>query len=745
MPERCVAGYCSNTRDNGVTLHRFPKDPAVSSLWTQQVRRTRAGPKGTLWHPSSSSVLCSAHFQDECYDSTPALKEQLGFNVRLKRVLLPTSVPSIFPRGTNSRGATGDIDHSRRSHALEKRQRLEVLQECRSLYGAEEERDDLPADVDPSTDVNSTKDQGCDSSIQVCLRPPTRTVAMQFRGCRRTTGVQATTAMVDVGTQTEDANPDLQEDEMSDSADMSTTDDSDYKPSSDDSEEDPVTEPDTPPVPPPESPPAGRVFLVFWECLVTLFSAWCSCGLCPSRSLSWQCKEVGTLLQVTIRCEDCGNQGQWNTQPFFGRTAAGNVLLSAAILFSGATVTKVLRVLSRLGVAVISERSFFRHQDQVLFKAVKRLWSEQQLGMLCLLQAEGEPIVCGGDGRADTPGHCAKYGTYSTMELRKMAVIDVQLVQSNEVGGSYHMEKVGLQRSLEKVQGFVDVGTLVTDRHIGINMMMREDHPDITHQFDIWHVAKSIKKKLLSLGQTRGCQDVKPWVGSIVNHLYWSVVSTPPGNAQLVVDKWTSVISHIHNRHSGFEGLFSSCAHGVLEGREQRKPWLKYHTKVSIEVEKIICNKRLCADVQRLSPSHQTSYLEAFHSLITHFAPKMCHFSYKGMESRVILAALHFNENANREQRSRKDGEKMFSLRFPKYKKGGYIVRKVLTEPSFGYAEELMQMVEAMCRGEDYSGDDLDIPDPSPVPEPLSASFEKPEKRAAVKAHATRFRITNST
>lgn len=53
------------------------------------------------------------------------------------------------------------------------------------------------------------------------------------------------------------------------------------------------------------------------------------------------------------------------------------------------------------------------------------------------------------------------------------------------------MEKVGLQRSLEKVQGFVDVGTLVTDRHIGINMMMREDHPDITHQFDIWHVAKS--------------------------------------------------------------------------------------------------------------------------------------------------------------------------------------------------------------------------------------------------------------
>ncbi|XP_063740279.1 uncharacterized protein LOC134864887 [Eleginops maclovinus] len=689
MPERCVAAYCSNTRENGFTLHRFPKDPALCELWTQQVCRTRAGPKGTVWKPSSSSVLCSAHFEEECYDSIPALKEQLGIDVRLKKVLLPNSVPRIFHRGTSSRlapGANGDVK-SRRSHALEKRQRLEVLQECQSEYVAEEESDDFP-DGDPSTDVNSTEDQHSDFSVQVCLRPPTRTVAMQFKGRGRTKGVQATTSMVTVGTQTEDDcfcfhNTDNSTSCGSDSDDNMSTDDPDYKlPSSDDSAEE-SPEHNTPPVPPPEAP-AGSVFLVFWECLVTLLSTWCSCGLCGSRSLSWQCKEVGTQLQVTIQCGGCGNQGLWNSQPFFGRTAAGNVLLSAAILFSGATVTKVLRVLSRLGVAVMSERSFFRHQDQVLFKAVKRVWGEQQFAMLCLLQAEGEPIVCGGDGRADTPGHCAKYGTYSTMELRKTAVIDVQLVQSNEVGGSYHMEKVGLQRSLEKVQGFVDVGTLVTDRHIGINMMIREDHPDITHQFDIWHVAKSVKKKLQSLGQTRGCQDLKPWVGSIINHLYWSVVSTPPGSGQLVVDKWTSVIDHIHNRHTGFEGLFSSCAHGVLEGREQRKPWLSCHTKVSIEVEKIIRNKRLCADIQRLSPSHQTSYLEAFHSVITHFAPKMCHFSYKGMESRGILAALHFNENANREQRSRHDGEMMFNLRYPKYKKGGYIVRKVLQEPSFG-------------------------------------------------------------
>ena len=34
-------------------------------------------------------------------------------------------------------------------------------------------------------------------------------------------------------------------------------------------------------------------------------------------------------------------------------------------------------------------------------------------------------------GGADSPGHSAKYGTYTMMELRLGKVIDVQLVQVN--------------------------------------------------------------------------------------------------------------------------------------------------------------------------------------------------------------------------------------------------------------------------------------------------------------------------
>ena len=53
------------------------------------------------------------------------------------------------------------------------------------------------------------------------------------------------------------------------------------------------------------------------------------------------------------------------------------------------------------------------------------------------------------------------------------------------------MEKEGLMRSLELLdRNFVDVDTLVTDRHLGINKMLREQYPNIHHLLDIWHVAK---------------------------------------------------------------------------------------------------------------------------------------------------------------------------------------------------------------------------------------------------------------
>ena len=47
-------------------------------------------------------------------------------------------------------------------------------------------------------------------------------------------------------------------------------------------------------------------------------------------------------------------------------------------------------------------------------------------------------IVVAGDGRVDSPGHSAKYGSYSLLELNCNKIIDIELVQV----GNYMSTKV---------------------------------------------------------------------------------------------------------------------------------------------------------------------------------------------------------------------------------------------------------------------------------------------------------------
>ena len=46
---------------------------------------------------------------------------------------------------------------------------------------------------------------------------------------------------------------------------------------------------------------------------------------------------------------------------------------------------------------------------------------------------------------------------------------------------------------------------------------------------------------------------------------------------------------------------------------------------------------------------------------------------------RLVTAALHFNENAGREQATNRDGDLQYKIVFPKFKKGGFTERKITT------------------------------------------------------------------
>ena len=71
MPKRCVVYGCSNVADTnkGISIYQIPfwddNSPVTvrrRKIWLSFVRRGR-----DKWIPTSSSVVCSRHFTDDCF------------------------------------------------------------------------------------------------------------------------------------------------------------------------------------------------------------------------------------------------------------------------------------------------------------------------------------------------------------------------------------------------------------------------------------------------------------------------------------------------------------------------------------------------------------------------------------------------------------------------------------------------------------------------------------------------------
>lgn len=376
------------------------------------------------------------------------------------------------------------------------------------------------------------------------------------------------------------------------------------------------------------------MYLVYEKNLLELFTHCIKCTAPTSNEIMYT---NGTLVKIKQTCTVCLYERTWSSQPHVGGKPAGNVAVSAAILFSGSIPSKALRVFQFMNVPCISSSTFMLHQRYILFPAISTLWVKLKTDYLAAVVDSGKTLILGGDGRADTPGHSAKYGSYTMLDLEDNVVVDIQLVQSNEVKSSCHMEKEGLIRSVSSFnRNGIRIAALVTDRHVQINKWVRENMADTIHYFDVWHVAKGLKKKLLALSKEKDCDELQPWIRSITNHLYWTAASTKEEDGELMKEKWKSVANHIINKHCGHHEKFVQCTHGDLEGRERRKRWLKPGTKVYEKLTDIITSKQMLRDVPRLSPGQQTSSLEGFHSVINQFAPKMVAFSYHGMYARLV-------------------------------------------------------------------------------------------------------------
>ena len=175
---------------------------------------------------------------------------------------------------------------------------------------------------------------------------------------------------------------------------------------------------------PPHLEPKYIVFeSKLWELLKT-------CPSCGSENTSIKKYVKGTFLKVTVDCWSCqAAERTWESQTWYHNRPAGNLITSAAIMFAGGSPATTLRIMASMRIQVITERTYFRHQDEFLHPVIERKWQQSQAALIASLSESGLPLVLGGDGRADSPGHSAKYGLYTALELKVNKIVDIQLVQ----------------------------------------------------------------------------------------------------------------------------------------------------------------------------------------------------------------------------------------------------------------------------------------------------------------------------
>ena len=68
-------------------------------------------------------------------------------------------------------------------------------------------------------------------------------------------------------------------------------------------------------------------------------------------------------------------------------------------------------------------------RKKYLQPSILKVYKKHQSQLLSEIKKIRVGLIIGGDGRCDSPGHSAKYGSYTMMDLEKQAVVDIQLVQ----------------------------------------------------------------------------------------------------------------------------------------------------------------------------------------------------------------------------------------------------------------------------------------------------------------------------
>ena len=211
-----------------------------------------------------------------------------------------------------------------------------------------------------------------------------------------------------------------------------------------------------------------KILQLFQKCQLAACSANCNVKEYSVEGgvvkVEWVCANLhhGFWLSSEVLCEKSNQNVFVNT-----------VLLSAAVLLTGNNFEKVALFCKFLGIDFLSSSTYYRIQRHYVVPECLSFWDEMKTEIWSVLN--GEAIILCGDGRNDSPGHCAKYCTYVLMEQFLNVIVDLEVVDKRETGGvSTNMEVFGLRKLLERVVAKLVVSEIVTDASTAVIALVRK-------------------------------------------------------------------------------------------------------------------------------------------------------------------------------------------------------------------------------------------------------------------------------
>ncbi|CAB3993311.1 THAP domain-containing 2 [Paramuricea clavata] len=455
MPNRCVAGGCSNGPDpsQNIGFYKFPEDNDLEKkrrrLWVAFV-----GTKRAKWSPTANSRLCSQHFQTEDFESPFVTIPGTDFAVRelLKENVAKTS------EAEASTPTTSTTDEFVLEPGLVDDQMVtsDSLYLVQQPLSTEEASCQTPECLGCKK-LKSQNRQLCNKIIDLKLKIQDKEAAIQKQKESIDESMAKVAAMEEKLEDETFVNSDEEMDieEKPDYSEVSSPEPSlasvtESAPEADLSESDLFSDDEEPLViktlDNSENLRTEPKFIVFLSQLLLLFNV---CPACKSEKpfKFIETSVLGVMVKITTKCfnPDCSSpENTWKNQPIMTakKMPAMDFLLCFSVLVSGASPSKIFLVFKNIGLSCNSLKTYFKHQavsiwlyadgellHSKLFPTVHLYWTKYQEKMMAKLKATGKSLVIAGDGKHDSIGHSAKYFAYTLFCFTVPLNINLSLVQ----------------------------------------------------------------------------------------------------------------------------------------------------------------------------------------------------------------------------------------------------------------------------------------------------------------------------